>query len=197
MGATKDLKKRYPKEVTLRDGREVSVRLMDASDKKGILKFAGALPEDDLLFLRTDITDPAMVDAWIGNVEQELSTTLIAEAGKQMAAYASLHREGARWTRNVGEIRINVAPGYRRSGLGRVLAEEIFWVARKSGVRKITAQMTPDQPSARATFERLGFQVEALLSDWVEDRRGRPHDLLVMTYDLQGFTDQMEEPLAV
>jgi L-amino acid N-acyltransferase YncA len=188
---------RYPKQVSLRDGREVSVRLMNGGDRQGILDFAGSLPEGDLLFLRTDICDPAIVDAWIGNVEKELSTTLVAEANGQLAAYASLHREGARWTRNVGEIRINVAPSYRRSGLGRVLAEEIFWVARKSGVRKITAQMTPDQPSARATFERLGFQVEALLSDWVEDRRGRPHDLLVMTYDLQGFTDQMEEPLAV
>jgi L-amino acid N-acyltransferase YncA len=192
-----ELDGRYPKQVSLRDGREVTLRLMNSGDKQAVLDFAGSLPEGDLLFLRTDICDPAIVDSWIKNIEHELSTTLVAEANQQLAAYASLHREGARWTRNVGEIRLNVAPAYRRSGLGRVLAEEIFWVARKSGVRKITAQMTPDQPSARATFERLGFQVEALLGDWVEDRRGRPHDLLVMTYDLQGFTDQMEEPLAV
>ena len=45
--------------------------------------------------------------------------------------------------------------------------------------------MTPDQTGARAAFEKLGFQVEALLQDWVEDRSGRPRDLLIMSYNLE------------
>ena len=51
--------------------------------------------------------------------------------------------------------------------------------------------MTPDQVAARAAFERLGFRVEAILADWVEDRSGRVRDVLVMTHDLEGFTDQV------
>ena len=34
------------------------------------------------------------------------------------------------------------------------------------GLKKMTAQMTPDQAAARATFERLGFRAEALLADY-------------------------------
>ena len=49
--------------------------------------------------------------------------------------------------------------------------------------------MTPDQKGARATFERLGFQPEALLADFVVDREGKARDLLIMTHDLAGFTD--------
>jgi hypothetical protein len=51
--------------------------------------------------------------------------------------------------------------------------------------------MTTEQTSARAAFEHLGFQVEAVLSDWVEDRRGRSRDLLIMTYDVAGFSDRI------
>jgi RimJ/RimL family protein N-acetyltransferase len=51
--------------------------------------------------------------------------------------------------------------------------------------------MTPDQVAARAAFERLGFRVEAVLADWVEDRSGHLRDMLIMTYDLDGFTDQV------
>jgi hypothetical protein len=51
--------------------------------------------------------------------------------------------------------------------------------------------MTIEQTAARAAFEHLGFQVEAMLSDWVEDRRGRSRDLLIMTHDVAGFSDRV------
>ena len=57
--------------------------------------------------------------------------------------------------------------------------------------------MTPDQAGARSVFEHLGFTVEALLHDWVEDRQGRTRDLLVMTYDLDGLTDRVDDPVRV
>jgi RimJ/RimL family protein N-acetyltransferase len=65
----------------------------------------------------------------------------------------------------------------------------VFAVARQLGLRKVTAQMTPDQKGARVTFERLGFQPEALLADFVVDRDGKTRDLLIMSHDLSGFTD--------
>ncbi len=155
------------------------------------MQFARALPPDDLLFLRTDITDPAIVDEWIKLIEKGSTVTLLAEIDDKLAAYASVHLNDARWTRRVGEIRIQVGAAYRRTGLGRRLAREIFDLARAHGLKKITAQMTPDQAGARAVFEKLGFQVEALLGDWVEDRLGRPRDLLLMTHDVAGFSDHV------
>ena len=58
-----------------------------------------------------------------------------------------------------------------------------------TGLKKITAQMTADQKSARATFERIGFRPEALLADHVVDSEGRTHDMLIMSYDIDGFND--------
>ena len=36
---------------------------------------------------------------------------------------------------------------------------------------------------------------EAVLADYVEDRDGTPRDLVIMSYDVDGFTDQADEPL--
>ncbi|MGH7864677.1 MAG: GNAT family N-acetyltransferase, partial [Candidatus Binataceae bacterium] len=180
----------YPKQVKLRDGREVTVRIMDPADKAKILEFARSLPEDDLLFLRTDITDATVIDGWIDNLKKGNTVTLLAEAENKIAGYASVHREQARWTRRVGEIRMIASPRFRGAGLGRALAAEIFQLARGLGLKKISAMMTTDQTGARTAFERLGFHVEAHLADWVEDRRGNPRDVLMMTYDVAGFTDQ-------
>jgi len=180
----------YPKQIGLPDGRLAELHVMTAADKDAILRFARKLSEDDLLFLRTDITDPAVVDDWIENLRKGTTVTILAELNGELGAYASLHQDQARWTRRVGEIRINAAPRYRGVGLGRALASEIFEVGKAQGIKKLVAMVTPEQSGARTTLERLGFKVEALLADWVEDRRGQPRDLLVMTFDLAGFTDQ-------
>jgi L-amino acid N-acyltransferase YncA len=181
----------YPKQIKLRDGQAVEVRLMTSADRDAILRFASKLLEEDLLFLRTDITDPAIVDAWIENIRTGTTITLLAELNGEMIAYASLHQDHARWTRRMGEIRVNLASRYRGVGLGRALTSEIFEVGKNQGIKKMVATMTPEQSGARKVFERLGFQVEALLADWVEDRHGQSRDLLVMGFDLTGFNDQV------
>jgi RimJ/RimL family protein N-acetyltransferase len=190
-----DLAQRYPLRLSLADGAKVDVRIMQAEDRDAILAFAAGLPEEDLLFLRVDLTEPEVVDEWIGNLRRGLSSSLVAFDGETLVGYASVHRSPARWTRRVGEIRVNVSARYRGQGLGRNLTAQIFDLARALGLKKLTAQMTPDQAGARAAFKRLGFVPEALLSDYVEDRRGRPRDLIIMTYDVEGLSDRVESPL--
>jgi RimJ/RimL family protein N-acetyltransferase len=185
-------KRDYPRTVTLNDKTEITLRLMTAADANRIMAFARALPEQDLLFLRADITDPRIVAQWVENIAAERTVTVVAEAGGELAGYVSLHYNQVTWQRHLGEIRIQVGLPYRSHGLGRVLAGEIFAVARDLGLRKIVAQMTVEQKGAIATFERLGFHPEALLQDFVIDRAGRTHDRVVMSYDVEGLTDRVD-----
>jgi L-amino acid N-acyltransferase YncA len=181
----------YARELKLSDGRRVSLRLMEAADKQNVLSFARSLPPDDLLFLRTDITEPALIDEWVGNLEKGTTLTVLADVDGELAGYASLHLEQARWTRRVGEIRVQVAVAYRGVSLGRQLTAQIFRLGQIRGLKKMAAMMTPDQAGARAAFEKIGFSVEALLQDWVVDRKGRPRDLLIMSHDLEGLSDRV------
>jgi L-amino acid N-acyltransferase YncA len=205
MGTSEAISQRYPKEIELDinavpvgpqflrvrpSGKPqahlpVPLRLMAAKDKAAMLQFARNLPQEDLLFLHTDITDPVSEDEWIANIERGTTVTVLAEPDGSLAGYASLHVNPLRWTRRVGEIAINIAPEWRSRGLGEGLCAEIVALGGILELRKITAQMVADHKSARALFERLGFHVEALLSDWVEDRDGHSRDLLLMAYDMR------------
>jgi L-amino acid N-acyltransferase YncA len=187
----------YPRETRLPDGGSVEVRLMSAADREAVLAFAGGLPEQDLLFLRVDLTEPTVIDEWIANLESGQSTSLVAYDETGMVGYATVHRNRARWTRRVGEIRVNVSPEYRARGLGRRLISQIFDLARALGLKKIIANMTVDQPGAQAAFRKLGFVPEALLADYVEDGNGVTHDLVIMSYDIDGHSDQAGEVLRV
>jgi len=124
------------------------------------------------------------VAQWAQNLKEGRTVTVLAEAPNEIVGYASLHHNEVTWQQHLGEVRIQVGSRYRSQGLGRALATEIFTIARDLKLRKLVAQMTPDQQGAIATFERLGFQPEALLHDFVIDRTGRTRDLMVMTYDV-------------
>jgi RimJ/RimL family protein N-acetyltransferase len=50
--------------------------------------------------------------------------------------------------------------------------------------------MAASQKGAIQVFEKLGFKAEALLADCVIDRNDRTHDLIIMSYDVSGFTEE-------
>ena len=185
----------YPKSLQLPDGTDVEIRLMAPADRDAVLQFARALPQEDLLFLRVDITEESVVDDWIHNLEAGRATSLVAYDNRGLIGYATVHSNPAPWTRGVGELRVNVNPDYRGKGLGRILTAQIFDLARGLGLRKLMANMTADQHGAQAAFRRLGFVPEALLADYVEDRNGSPRDLVIMSYAIDGHSDQVAEPL--
>ena len=127
----------YPKRLKLTNGKEFTIRLMqpNEADKSAILQFAGKLNENDLLYLRTDITDPA-----VGSKSRfrERCCQSDRRGRRRGGGHASVHREEARWTRCVGE------PGVTRDSAfaGRVsaaLAAEAFTIGQPLGLRKLTA----------------------------------------------------------
>jgi len=182
-------KRTFPREVRLDNGKVLQLRLMDASVRDELLAFAKKLPHADLMFMRMDVTDPKNIDEWIRNIQGNRTVTVLAYDNGSLAGWASLHHNEVLWTRHVGEIRTVVGVEYRGIKLGARLVEETFAIAKELGLKKITAQMTADQKGARATFERIGFRPEALLADHVVDAEGRTHDMLIMSYEVDGFND--------
>ena len=170
---------------------------MSSDDRDAILGFARALPEEDLLFLRVDLTEADVVDDWVGNISNGRMAALVAYRDGIFLGYAAVHRNPAPWMRHIGEVRVNVAPAVRAQGLGRLLISHVFDMARAFTLQKLVAQMTADQPGAQAAFRRLGFVPEALLADFVVDRNGRSRDLVMMTFDVEGLTDQAGAPVQI
>ena len=188
MSAQSTRKSTFPWTTKLKD-RTVTLRLMQQNDRDAILAFAQALPADDLLFLPLDITHPKVVDGWVRSLDSGRTSTVVAESEGHLLGMGTLVRSETGWARHLGNMRLLVSTDARGIGLGAILANEVFMLAQASGLQKIVAQMAAEQRGAVAVFERLGFRAEALLTDYVMDRNGRTHDLIVMSYDVTGLTE--------
>ena len=70
----------YPRTVSLENNTPLNLRLMTPADSHRIVTFARSLPEDDLLFLRTDITKAFVVMLWGQNIKAGLTVTVIGLA---------------------------------------------------------------------------------------------------------------------
>jgi RimJ/RimL family protein N-acetyltransferase len=183
-----DSKRNYPWTTTLKD-KKITLRLMRPEDRDMLMGFAKSLPEDDLLFLAVDITRLEALDQWIHNIKTGQIKTVLAEVNGRLIGHGTLNHNALQWTRHLGEIVLLISPDFRGVGLGHLLANELFAIARELGLQKIVARMAAEQRGALQVFERLGFRAEALLGDYVIDREGRTHDLIVMSYDVTGLTE--------
>ena len=181
-----------PRVIRLSDGSEMGLRLLSRLDREAFLRFTQSLPEHDLLFLRIDITDADVVDAWLDNIVLERIVTIVAEREGRIFGYGSVHLANAQWSQHVGELRVLIDESMRGKGLGRALTDAVFAQALDRGIEKMVAQMTLDQKGAISTFEQLGFKPEALLRDHVKDRHGEKHDLLVYSHDVRNFQSQLD-----
>lgn len=175
------VRERYPRTVTLADGRELTLRLMTRGDVEAVLAFAKSLDPDELLYLRVNITEPGVVERWAHYIETGRTETVLALDGESVAGEASLLHNRTSWTRHLGEIRLQVAPPHRRRGVARLLTDEVEWIARTLDLRMLTARMTLDQTAAQSFFRRIGYQREAVLWDYVMTADGRTRNLLVAT----------------
>ena len=177
------LKREYPRPLEAYD--EITLHRLSASLRDEMLTFAHALDEEDLLFLRVDITQRDEVDAIIAGQDGDRKVTILALDGEDaVVGYASLNRDDLAWTRHLAEIRVIVSPSYRGKGLGSLMARELAAVARDLGLVKVVARMPRVQIGAQEMFRKMGFNAEALLADWVIDRSGKTHDLVVMAHDV-------------
>lgn len=184
-------KTEFPKRVELSPDA-VNLRVPTGEDAKPIHAFAQALPAHDLLYLRRDISQRLVVDAWLQSIADDESSALLAEQDGAIVGMSALMLDRKSWSPHVGEIRVLIGEACRGKGLGRLLIQETFLIAIGQKIEKIIAQMTLDQKGARAVFQEMGFEQEALLKDHVRDRNGNKHDIIIMSCDVASATSRTQ-----
>ena len=176
--------KHYPKYEKLRDGTEVVVRLMVKEDQGALSEFFQKVPQEDRLFLRDDVADPATIRAWVDGLNYDRVLPVLALSDGKVIGDATLHRRERGWARHIGRVRLVIDPDYREKGLGTLLIRELVEIAKGLKLERLVVELMGTQQAALSAFRHLGFERVAVLHQHVKDQRGRPQDLVIMIHDL-------------
>jgi L-amino acid N-acyltransferase YncA len=175
----------YPKQVSLRDGRTVSVRPLADTDADALLKFFIGLPTEDRYFLKDDVTSPKVIGAWTSHRDFDRALPLVACANGEIVADATLIRSRHGAYRNLASVRVIVAPAYRYQGLGTALLHDLCDIAADAELDRVTAELVAGvQDDAIAATEQLGFIRAATVHELVRDEQGHPRDVAIMVLPL-------------
>jgi ribosomal protein S18 acetylase RimI-like enzyme len=185
----------YPKQNTLKDGQTIQIRPLHWSDETQLIRFFGKLPVSETQYQNKDVHDPQVVRGFATGLDPARVWCLLALSKQQIVGNATLHMAQLGWRRDIGRIRLVVAPEYQQLGLGTLLMRELVNQASVKKLRKIEARILGSQLGAKSSFERLGFQEEARLKGHALDVSHQPHDLVIMTVAVDGLLDKLKDAM--
>jgi RimJ/RimL family protein N-acetyltransferase len=184
---------KFPKEVKLKSGNRILLRLLEKKDLNQLVDFFQIIPIEDRMYLRSDVIQPDYVMRRFGEIDYEKKFPVLAFQKDQIIGIGTLFRAEFGWERHLGELRCVVRKDFQRQGLCTILVRELFLRALKTDLYKIQAEMMEDQKSAIAAFKRMGFHQEAVLEKHVTDINGNRRNLVIMSLDIQELWSIMED----
>ena len=166
----------------------MEARPFTPDDATAVEAFLARIPKGEATFFKEDVSAPGTVERWVEDTNDARRT--LAWDGDSVVGYAAVI-PGVGWSSHVGEIRLVVDPERRRSGIGHELARRALIEALQAGMLKVVVEVVADQGAAIGLFTTIGFKPEALLSNYVRDRTGELHDLLVLAHDVEDVQSVM------
>jgi len=177
-----------PREIVVRPGQSVKLRLLQPEDAPALLRFFQRIPGHDRFYLKDDVTSSRVIEDWCVNIDLKRVIPLVAEIEGEIVADGTLHRRRHPARRHIGEIRFVVDPRYRGRGLGTHLIYQLLELAYSNQMEKIVFELIPGQEEAAIRVAReIGFKTVAVFRNHVRDISGLSHDLMVLELDLESW----------
>ncbi len=171
----------YRKFVTLRNGKRIMFRFLQAQDRDGLLQLFQEAPEEDVRFLKQDVKDSKLIQSWIDNINYDKVVPLVAVDldDNHLTADATLHR-GQHAAKHIGEIRIFVSRPFRNQGVGGLLLDELINLAAKLNLQILKAEVLTDHKKVIKAFRAKGFDIKCTLDDYFLRKDGMTHDVVLL-----------------
>jgi L-amino acid N-acyltransferase YncA len=182
--------KSYRHLVTLKDGAHVLLRALTPEDKNALIEFFAPVSREDTKFMRSDVSDCALVAGWVDNLDYGQVLPIIALLNNQIVGDATLHFHGHGPQRHIAELRVFLSKQVRQRGVGTALLHVAIDLARKLGLQQLLVEIVADQVSVIHAFEALGFEKRAVLTDYYMMPDGETHDVVFLILPLTGKREQ-------
>ena len=179
-----DLNK-YQKEAHLKDGTKILLRPMVIEDQEALYEFFKAVPEEEARYLRDDVKSRLLVETWAKNLDYGKTLPVLALKDDTIIADATINRRRSGWKWHLGTVRVFVHNDYRNLGLGKLMVDELAWIAYRLGIEKLIFEIPDTNTAAINTFTKAGFHRAAMIPNMVKDRQNMPVDVAVMMRDIK------------
>ncbi len=185
------------KTVRLADGRELAVRQPEiGTDLEKLVVFFSKLPPQVKNYLRYNVDDKTFCHHRLDSVDGRDHWRLIAELDGEIVGDATMDREPFGWTRHMAELRAVVDPKRENLGIESILFNQLAELGAASKVERLFVEVLEEHRGLVSILEKEGFAKEGILKHRAKDQRGRLHDVVIMSNDLETVWKSLEDRLS-
>ena len=137
--------KQYPKEVILKDGTGITIRLTREEDAPKIFEMFQRFSEEDRWFLDDDVSDRKVIDSRVRAINRQRFNSIVAQLGDRIIALGLLKRERHGAQSHIGTIVISVDPQFRENRLGTWVLLDLINLAMEMELEKLMMSLVRDR----------------------------------------------------
>jgi putative acetyltransferase len=163
--------------VKLRDGREVTVKLLTVEDKERLFGMFASM-SDEALQSGMPPYSREVVERWISNIPNLIP--LIADENNRLVGYAAIYKYPHPRRKGVSDLVMYLHQDFHNVGLGSVMLGYLLELAKEESLRKIGLHVIADNKIAIHLYEKFGFKTEGVLKDAYFGADGKYHDEIAM-----------------
>jgi ribosomal protein S18 acetylase RimI-like enzyme len=157
-----------------------TIRPIAPSDAAAFSHFAALVSAGEGRFLKNDLEDGQEAFARLLDDRKAYRQVAVDQGARILGLSGAF--PGTGWSAHVAELRVLVSEEARRQGIGRALARAALVKALQAGCSHVYVEVVAEQEALASMFQDIGFEPEALLSDFVCDSTGSFHDLMLLTH---------------
>jgi L-amino acid N-acyltransferase YncA len=154
----------YRQVFTLKDGVRVLVRPLTQDDRQALLDLFLPVSVEDKHFMRDDVNDPKVVNAWIDHLNYDEVMPLVAVVSNRIVGNGTLHFKAGP-SRHRAEIRIFLAKDFRQRGVGSRVIQGLIELAKRRGLYLLEVEVVSDQTQTIKAFQNMGFETKCIFED--------------------------------
>lgn len=177
----------FPREFTLKNGKELIVREAREKDAKGLLVFTQEILREDEFYITTleDLSEELTLERMEERIQKHLNEAnwcyLVAVLEDHIVGQVHLWNGHRKRIEHVCQLAINVLKEYRGLGVGTALMKSaIAWAQDNAVIEKLAFGVFADNKTALRLYRKMGFVKEGRKVKEVKFGPGKYKDCILM-----------------
>jgi len=162
----------------------ISVRDLSSDDLQEAFSFFSGIPESQRNYFRSDVIDKTHLKDRAKQAESGKIIRRVSEMNGEIVGDASLEIETEMWKSSSAYLRLVVPENLIGKGIQFAMAKDMYDIAHDKKLEKITTKFMRPQKDLLDIYTNLGFKMEGVLPDYVQDQKGHDQDMVVMAAPL-------------
>jgi RimJ/RimL family protein N-acetyltransferase len=159
---------RTNKTATLKDGRDIILRLYRLEDKEALVSMYASMPP----------YDRARIERWTSDLTNNI--TLIARSEERVVGHLYMFRTPYERRKGIADLLIYVHQDFQDLGLGTRMMAKAIEIAKERGFHRLGLTVVADNRRAIKVYEKVGFKKEGIARETFYGDDHRYHDEVEM-----------------